>query len=416
MTMHVSASLRATGCAVAALIAAIGGQALADPAPSYDSLVGQSDTAPLNLEAAALAEAAEARVRQAGVRTNPELSLDIENALGSGPFTGYGAAETTLSVSQDLELFGRRRARIDVARAEAGVAGLRRDAAGVEAASRLALAYAEAEAAQRRFALTEEMLSITLADGRAALALVEEGREPLVRGLQAESEVAAARAAFDEAQAERDAAFARLTAVAMLVAPVTSIEDSLLDRAPSSSGVTAYETLGVQVAQAERDVAQERIDVERGRALPDVTASVGFRRFEAEDATALTFGVSVPLPLFDRNRGNIDAAHAEFRAAEARVDQARQEAVADRAAAMARLAGSASRVRAADGGVTAAEEAYRLTRIGFEAGRISQLELRASRSALIAARNAAIDARLARVRAEIDLARLDGRIPFGGSL
>ena len=32
MTMHVSASLRATGCAVAALIAAIGGQALADPA------------------------------------------------------------------------------------------------------------------------------------------------------------------------------------------------------------------------------------------------------------------------------------------------------------------------------------------------------------------------------------------------
>ena len=58
MTMHVSASLRATGCAVAALIAAIGGQALADPAPSYDSLVGQSDTAPLNLEAAALAEAA----------------------------------------------------------------------------------------------------------------------------------------------------------------------------------------------------------------------------------------------------------------------------------------------------------------------------------------------------------------------
>ena len=119
-----------------------------------------------------LAEAAEARVRQAGVRTNPELSLDIENALGSGPFTGYGAAETTLSVSQDLELFGRRRARIDVARAEAGVAGLRRDAAGVEAASRLALAYAEAEAAQRRFALTEEMLSITLADGRAGVGAV----------------------------------------------------------------------------------------------------------------------------------------------------------------------------------------------------------------------------------------------------
>ena len=66
--------------------------------------------------------------------------------------------------------------------------------------------------------------------------------------------------------------------------------------------------------------------------------------------------------------------------------------------------------------MTAAEEAYRLSRIGFEAGRISQLELSSSRAALIAARNAAVDARLARARAEIDLARLQGRLPFGTSL
>ena len=65
--------------------------------------------------------------------------------------------------------------------------------------------------------------------------------------------------------------------------------------------------------------------------------------------------------------------------------------------------------------MSSAEEAYRLSRIGAEAGRISQLELRSSRTALIAARNAALDARLARVRAEIDLARLDGRAPFGVS-
>ena len=71
-------------------------------------------------------------------------------------------------------------------------------------------------------------------------------------------------------------------------------------------------------------------------------------------------------------------------------------------------------VLAADAGVTSSEEAYRLSRIGFEAGRISQLELRGTRAALITARNAAVDARLARVRAEIDLARLQARAPFGG--
>mgnify|MGYP002780737369 FL=1 len=406
----------AIGCAVVAMATAATGPAWAEPAPSFEALLERIGLTPTTVEAGALLDAAEARVRQARVRPNPELGLEAENAFGSGPFSGYDNAETTLSLSQDLELWGRRGARVEVARAEAGTAGLRRDLATVEAGARLALVYAEAEAAQRRFLLAEEALTVTIADTRAALILVEEGREPLLRGIQGESEAAAARATLDEAEAERDAAFARLTAVAMLPTPVTSINTNLIDRVPAAAGVTPGATPQVRVAEAERAAAESRIEVERIRARPDVRASVGVRRYEAEDATALTFGLSMPLPLFDRNRGNIEAAQADFRAADARLMGARQEAEADRNAAVARLRASVSRVTATDAGVTAAEEAYRLSRIGFEAGRISQLELRSSRAALIAARNAAVDARLARVRAEIDLARLQGRAPFGTSL
>lgn len=403
----------AAGCALVTIATAFGSPAWADPAPSFEALLERIGLTPTTLEADALLDAAEARVRQARVRPNPELGLEAENAFGTGPFSGYDNAETTLSLSQDLELWGRRGARVAVAKADAGTAGLRRDLATVEAGGRLALVYAEAEAAQRRFLLAEEALAVTIADTRAALILVEEGREPLLRGIQGESEAAAARATLDEAGAERDAAFARLTAVAMLPTPVTSIDTSLIDRAPAAADLTVGAVLQVRVAEAERAAAESRIEVERIRARPDVRASVGVRRYEAEDATALTFGLSLPLPLFDQNRGNIDAAQADFRATEARLMGARQEAEADRNAAVARLAASTSRVSASDAGVSAAEEAYRLSRIGFEAGRISQLELRSSRTALISARNAAVDARLARVRAEIDLARLQGRAPFG---
>lgn len=405
----------AVGCAVAALAVALSGPALADPAPAYDALVAQLPETPLITEAGALLDAAEARVRQARVRPNPILGLDAENAFGSGPFKGYKNADTTLNLSTNLELWGRRGARVDLARAEADTASRRAGLVAADAAGRLALYYAEAEAADRRFVLAREALSLTLADTRAALVLVEEGREPLLRGIQGETEAAAARARLDEAQAERDAAFARLTGFAMLVVPVTSIEQSLLDRTPTMAIADVPTTPAVLVAQAEREAADRRIAVERIRARPDVTASVGVRRFEAEDATALTFGISVPLPLFDRNRGNVEAAQADFRAADARLRGVRLEAEADRVAALARLNSAASRVSATDSGVTAAEEAYRLSRIGAEAGRISQLELRSSRTALIAAQNAALDSRLARVRAEIDLARLDGRAPFGAA-
>ena len=398
----------AVGCALAAFAAVLASPAWADPAPSFAELLAQLGQTPATLEAGALSDAAEARVRQARARPNPTIALDAENAFGTGPFSGYANAETTLSISQDLELWGRRTARVNVARAEAGTAALQRDLAIIDAAGRLAQVYADAEAAQRRAALAEESLTLTIADARAALVLVEEGREPLLRGIQGESEAAAARASRDEAVAERDAAFARLTAVAMLAAPVTTIDTSLLDLAPAATFAPPAEAPAVRVAE-------RRIDVERIRSRPDINASVGVRRYEMEDATALTFGVSMPLPLFDRNRGNIDAAQADFRAADARLLGARQEAQADRAAARARLAASVSRVSAADAGVASAEEAYRLSRIGSEAGRISQLELRVTRAALISARTSAVDARLARVQAEIELARQDGRAPFQGA-
>lgn len=405
----------AAGGVMVAFAALISGPAWADPAPAFNSLLQRIGDVPTTLEAGALLDAAQARVAQARVRPNPTIGLDVENAFGSGPFERFGNAEATLAVTQDLELWGRRSARVGVAKADADAAALRRDLSVIDAAGRLALVYAEAEAAEHRAELADEALNITLADARAALVLVQQGREPMVRSLQAESEAAAARASLDAATAERDAAYARLTAVAMLPAPVTSIPDSLIDLVPDAAVVRDEDTPVVRVARSEREAAERRITVERIAARPDVSASIGLRRYEAEDATALTFGISMPLPLFDRNRGNIDAARAEFRAADARLTGARQEAQADRNAAVARLSASVSRVSASDAGVTAAEEAYRLSRIGFDAGRMSQLELRASRAALISARNAAVDARLARVRAEIDLARLQGRAPFGAA-
>lgn len=388
--------------------------ALAEPAPTYEALVARAAAVPSLLEADAGVAAAEARVRQAGVRPNPELTLDVENALGSGPYGGIGGAETTLSLSQDLELFGRRGARVDLARAEQGVAEARRQVARVDLPTRIAIAYAEAEAAQRRAVLAREALDLAIADTRAALALVEAGREPILRGIQAESEAAGARAAYDAALAERDASFAQLTAIVASPTRITSIPESLLDRVPARPNADLGATNGAVITlEAERAAAERRIRVEQIRGRPNVRANAGIRRFEADSAFALVGGVAVQLPLFDDNRGNVAAATADLRGVQARLQAARLDAEAAQQGARARLAASASRVSAADDGVRAATEAYRLTRIGFEEGRLSALELRSTRTVLVQARSAAIEARLSRTRAEAELARLEGRRPFG---
>lgn len=414
MSMLLGRPLKAVVLAVAAALCAVPVWAsqTGTAAPSYEVLALRLSEMPASLEASALSDAAEARAHQARALPNPTIGAEVENIYGSGPYRGTGNGDATFSVSQSLELFGQRSARVRAARSEADAIGLRSEQMRWNAAGRLALVYAQAEAAERRYELAVEALALTEQDARAVSLLVEAGREAALRGVQAASEAEAARAALDEAKAVREAAFARLSTIAM-IEPVDRIEDSLLDRALEPHGRHTETTLSERIAQAELETATRKITVEQRRARPDINASLGQQRMRESGERALTVGLSLTVPLFDRNRGGIRAAFADQRAAEARLETQRQEVQADRLAAEAMLSASATRARAADDGVRAAEEAYRLARLGFDSGRISQLELRSTRAALVGARNSALDARFARVSAEIELASLESRAPFG---
>src|SRR5262245_3853540 len=68
--------------------------------------------------------ASQARVIQAGLRPNPELSLELENFAGRGELSGVKSLETTLSLSQVIELGDKRRLRSAAALADSDVASI----------------------------------------------------------------------------------------------------------------------------------------------------------------------------------------------------------------------------------------------------------------------------------------------------
>ena len=401
---------------LAALLAA-GGLAcahpvLAAPAPSFQDLLAQSAQAPRRAESQAQIAAAQGRLDQAGAWRNPELSLDVENFAGKGPMEGLDSAETTLSLSQTLELGGKRGARIDGARRDVDLARARDAQARADYAAALAVGYAEAEAAQLRADQARELLEAAQSDARAADLLVEAGKEARLRGLQAQADAQSAQAGLDQALAARDAAFGRLSAQAGSGEAFDSLTSSLLS-ADAAIDAEPVDTPAVLSAQADRDSAAAKVRVEQLQSRPDLTVSAGVRRFAGDGSTAMVAGAALPLPLFDRNRGNTAAARAELAAAEARLAQARLDAVADLAAARSHARSASAQASAAAAGEAAAAEAYRLARIGYEAGRLPLLELTAARRALAAARLQTLEARLARVRALAEAARLAGKTPFG---
>lgn len=410
-----AALLQAGACVAAGALCA--GPALADPAPAYAELLRRAQgAAPRLAESRADIAQSEGLARQAAARPNPTLSLGVENFGGSGPFKGGDAAETTASVEQALELGGKRPARIAAGRAELEAARAKAAMARAAFAFDLAQAYAEAEAADLRFKLAGDAIALAEEDFRVTTALVEAGKEADLRSLQARSVIEAARAQLGEARAEREAAFARLTALAGGDLPLTSIAVSLLahaDRMEPLPSVDPISTPAYLTAQADREAAARRVRVEQTRGAPDVSVSLGVRRLAGDDATALVAGVSAPFPIFDRNRGNISASQAALAAADARLNAARLDAQAEIASALSKAGASQTRVAASRQAEATATEAYRLTRLGYEGGKLPLVEVLNARRAVIDARDQILNARLERLTAEAALARLQGAAPFG---
>lgn len=371
-------------------------------------------TAPRLLESEANVRAAQAQAEQAGARPNPTLDFLSEN-IGSRS-NGVAEQQNTLTLSQPLELGGKRGARVAAGGAEVSAAQARASQARADFAYDLALAYATAEAAQTRVAILTDDLGRAREDLRAARALVEAGKEAEVRAVLAEAAATGAEADLETARAEATEGLARLSSMVAAPQAFTEIGPSLLNTTFESSkpaGERAPNAPALLVAQAEREAAARRVAVERTRAVPDLTVSVGARTFAGRADTALVAGVSAPLPLFDRNRGAVRAANAQYAASEARLRAARLEAEASWRTTAAQVSAGATRLRAAAQAESAAREGYRLAHLGYEGGKTSLLELSAARRALTEAQDRLLDAQLARVRAEAQLARLVGRIPFG---
>jgi cobalt-zinc-cadmium efflux system outer membrane protein len=113
------------------------------------------------------------------------------------------------------------------------------------------------------------------------------------------------------------------------------------------------------------------------------------------------------LPLFNRNQGNVAAARANARAAEANLVNARVAARVRGRNAIVNLEAAEARAEALEkAAVPEAAEALRLAQLSYREGRATLLELLDAHNAYQAAQSALIDARLAQALATAELGRV----------
>jgi cobalt-zinc-cadmium efflux system outer membrane protein len=379
------------------------------PLPANLTLAQALDEAaarsPTVVAAEAEVAAAEARVRQAGYRRNPELSLEVENVAGTGELRGLQSAETTLAVNQRLDLGGRRSARIGAARAELEVQKLRLAIARADLAQSVREQFARAVAAREKLTQATENEERARELARVAGIHVEAGRDPPLRALRARSALAQAQAEREAAAADELAARSSLAALFGAGAPVGSVSGFTVDLA--SQQINPEASLDVRLAEAESLGAQASIREQLAERRLDPAVGVGVRHLRETGDVGLVAGVSMPLRVFDRNQGNIEAARQALAAADARRASTLATTTARARNAIANVEASQRRVEALEkAAVPEAVEALRLAERSYREGRASLLELLDVQNAYTTARTSLTEARLELALAVAELGRI----------
>jgi cobalt-zinc-cadmium efflux system outer membrane protein len=104
---------------------------------------------------------AEARVVQADLLPNPNFSTEVENVAGSGDFKGTDEAETTIMLSQDFELGGKRSHRRHAAELDTELAEKDYDRARANALREASMAFIDVLAEQQLLVLVDEAIELT---------------------------------------------------------------------------------------------------------------------------------------------------------------------------------------------------------------------------------------------------------------
>jgi len=322
--------------------ASLSGLVLAALALLPQRAISQQSPRPLTLEQVLrsvverhpLVEAAEARLRGArGARStaralpNPVFTYQVENAAFPGGATPVGLdRETSVLATLPLEPLWQRwsrasRAGAEVRAADAELALARRDV--VLDAARAFYRVALAQVSVRGAADIEESLD----------SLVRFNRTRVAEGVAAEGDLIRVEVERDRAMTERalqEAELARARAAllplpgdtqrtsATLASPVIAVDDSVLGAVlPTEEELTARALTSrpdVVAARARARAAGSETGYQRALLVRQLGLTFGAKT--TGGVRSMVAGLSLPIPLFDQNRGEIGRAAGERTAAE----------------------------------------------------------------------------------------------------
>jgi len=254
------------------------------------------------------ARAGDARSLQAGLLPNPEFEIETEEWGGTRNRKNFDGAETSIRLSQLIELAGKRGKRVRVAALERNVAGWDYESKRLDVFTQTAKAFIEVLTAQNKIEVSQEMLRLATQVLETVAERVETGKVSPLEESKAKVALATSRIEHERSKRELKAARKKLSAMwgsdLPLYARVEGNFESIR-QIPSIENLLSYITQNPDLArwQTEIELREAAIELEDARGVPDFTISAGMQRFNETNDNAFVLGFSIPFPIFNHNQG-----------------------------------------------------------------------------------------------------------------
>jgi outer membrane protein, heavy metal efflux system len=324
-------------------------------------------------------DAARGRAVQAGLYPNPTISAEGQE-LGSP--RGPGGMITAPMVSQQIVTAGKLGLSRSVAEREVDQAGLALLRQRFVLLTAIRQGYFAVLAARRRVEVLAELTRVAEQSYEVTRKRLEAKQAARLDLLQVGVEMNRVRADLDAARRELAAAWRRLAATVgvpdLPEAPLAgTLEAPLPDYDFDHARALVLEA-HPEVQSARVGVARAELALRRAQAepVPNVSVGAGYMRQNKDREDDWMFQVSLPVPVWNRNQGNIRAAQAEVGRAAQEVGRVQLDLARRLATAFGEYAAARERTLRYRGSILPdSREAFQIALAAFRAGQVSYLQV-----------------------------------------
>jgi cobalt-zinc-cadmium efflux system outer membrane protein len=363
-----------------------------------------------------------ARSVQAGLFPNPELEVEVENFGGSRKVENpdgstdrvrrFDEAETTVALSQLIELGGKRSKRKQVAASEQGLLRWDFETKRLDLITKVTNAFIDLLALQERMVLTDGLVELFQDVFNAISERVNAGKVSPVEATRAKVALSTIQIEQERVKRELEASRKRLAATWGSNTPGFERASGTLETFPD---LPPYESLISRISQnpeiarwdSEIEQREAALSLEKAKRYPDVTLSGGVRYLDESNDQTYVMGISLPLPLINRNQGGmLEATYGLQKAKQARMAAEVNTISALDETYQTLLSASAQVTALRNTILPGAEAAFNASNEGYREGKFGYLNVLDAQRSLFDAKDTYINSLLAYHKALTAIERL----------